>query len=128
MEATTERAPFPEIQREKGRFVKGQSPGRPHGTPNKVNQSIREAFRDAFNQLGGADALAAWGRENPTPFYMLASKLIPQEITGPDGSQLLGVVVLPPLGGQMPIAPTPSERLASMERAQLTDGTDPIEP
>ena len=128
MAATTERAPFPEIQREKGRFVKGQSPGRPHGTPNKVNQSIREAFRDAFNQLGGADALAAWGRENPTPFYALASKLIPQEITGPDGSQLLGVVVLPPLGGQVPPATTPAERLASMERAQLMESTGLDEP
>ena len=61
--------------------------------------------------------------QEPTEFYRLVTKLIPQEITGPDGSQLLGVVVLPPLGGQVPPATTPAERLASMERAQLTDST-----
>ena len=108
-------------------FQKGNA-GRPVGSVNKVGQSIREAFKLAFERRGGADALLAWSMQEPTEFYRLVTKLIPQEITGPDGSQLLGVVVLPPLGGQMPATPTPSERLANMERAQLTDGTDPIEP
>ena len=108
-------------------FQKG-NPGRPVGSVNKVNQSIREAFKLAFERRGGADALLAWSMQEPTEFYRLVTKLIPQEITGPDGSQLLGVVVLPPLGGQVPPAPTPAERLASMERAQLMDGTGLNEP
>jgi hypothetical protein len=72
--------------------------GRKIGTPNKTTRSIREAFVEAFDELGGAPALARWGRENPNLFYPLASKLIPTEITGANGSPLVGVVVLPALG------------------------------
>jgi hypothetical protein len=45
-------------------------------------QSIRHAFKFAFDQLGGGEALAVWGRANPTEFYKLAARLIPVEIAG----------------------------------------------
>ena len=77
-----------------GHFKPG-NPGRPKGSVNKVNQSMREAFALAFERIGGVDALSDWGRENPNLFYPLASKLIPQELTGANGSPLVGVVVLP---------------------------------
>ena len=105
-------------------FLKG-NPGRPVGVKNKVTQSIREAFKEAFDQLGGAQALARWGAENPTPFYALASKLIPQEITGANGGPLLGVVVLPPLGAA---PPSPDALSGSLEGESGADALLPYPP
>jgi hypothetical protein len=56
--------------------------GRQKGTPNRYTASVKEAFAQAFEDMGGADALVNWGRENPTDFYKLASKLIPLELGG----------------------------------------------
>ena len=64
-------------------FKPGERPvGRQKGTPNKATASIKAAFKEAFEELGGAQALARWARENETEFYRLASKLIPTELTG----------------------------------------------
>ncbi len=56
-----------------GRFIPGNSVaktgGRPAGALNKTNQEIRNIIVEAFEQLGGVDALVAWGRENPGEFY-----------------------------------------------------------
>lgn len=51
--------------------------GRKPGSQNKFTRSVKEAFGEAFELLGGAKALYAWAKENPTDFYKLASKLIP---------------------------------------------------
>jgi hypothetical protein len=45
-----------------------------------MGKAVREAFQLAFEELGGPAALAAWGRDNPTQFYTMFSKLIPQQI------------------------------------------------
>lgn len=59
--------------------------GRPKGSPNRATASIKAAFHDAFEQRGGVTALLAWAENNETEFYRLASKLIPTELSGPDG-------------------------------------------
>lgn len=70
--------------------------GRKKGTPNKVTSSIKNAFKEAFEEMGGAAALMKWGKDNPTDFYKLASKLIPTEVqTSVEGS-LTVVVSCPP--------------------------------
>ena len=71
-------------------FPKGNK-GRPVGAKNKVTQSMREAFKEAFDGMGGAEALMEWGMEpdNRGAFYSLASKLIPIEVTGKDGEELV---------------------------------------
>ena len=61
------------------------------GTKNKVTQSMREAFKDAFDKMGGVDALVEWGSmpQNRGAFYQLASKLIPIEVSGTDGKEIV---------------------------------------
>lgn len=41
---------------------------------------MREAFALAFDQMGGVNALVKWGKDNPSLFYPLASKLIPIDV------------------------------------------------
>lgn len=66
--------------------------GRKKGTPNKVTVTVKEAVLGAFNDIGGREALAAWGRKaaNRKAFYAVAAKLIPHEIVGAGGGSLLG--------------------------------------
>lgn len=68
------------------KFKKGEKRtkgGRKAGTPNKLTKTVREAFEATFNEMQqgkGPETLANWAKENPTEFYKLAAKLIPQEI------------------------------------------------
>jgi hypothetical protein len=59
--------------------------GRQKGTPNKL-PTIRAAFEGAFHALqkqpDKPHALSTWARDNPTEFYKLAARLIPNEIVG----------------------------------------------
>ena len=54
---------------------------------SSLTKLVREAFYDAFRDLQRDPAvkLSAWGRQNPTEFYKLVARLVPQEITGADG-------------------------------------------
>jgi hypothetical protein len=54
--------------------------GRKKGVPNKVTASVKDAFTAAYKSIGGDKALADWARANPTHFYQLYAKLIPQDI------------------------------------------------
>lgn len=67
--------------------------GRTAGTPNKVTKSAREAFALAFDGLGGADALTSWAIDNPTEFYKLYARLIPQEHVGEGGTGPIATTV-----------------------------------
>lgn len=71
-----------EKQRAKGR-KKGtpKTGGRAAGTPNKTTASVKEALTTAFDGLGGTLALTNWGKANPTQFYALWAKLLPQEVS-----------------------------------------------
>lgn len=55
-------------------------PGRPPGLQNRVTRSVKAALVEAFERRGGVDALLAWSNDDPTAFYTLWGKLIPQEI------------------------------------------------
>ena len=65
-------------------FKEGQEKigGRVKGTPNKLGTSVKDAFLEAFSILQQCDEvkLSVWGKENPTEFYKLCSKLIPAAI------------------------------------------------
>jgi hypothetical protein len=66
--------------------------GRIKGTPNKFTATVKQVFAEAFGMMqGDPDVnLYEWGRQNPTDFYKLASKLIPiqAEVTGTDGDAI----------------------------------------
>ncbi len=59
--------------------------GRQKGTPNKTTANVKAALLEAFDLMGGIPALSEWGKDNPTEFYALWGKLIPQEVKNADG-------------------------------------------
>lgn len=51
-------------------------------------RNVREQFLHAFELIGGIPRLAHWAHTNPDKFYSLYSKLIPAQVTGPNGGAL----------------------------------------
>lgn len=62
--------------------TKTSGQGRPKGTPNKLTKTVKEAFEIAFQDLQNEPGakLSDWAKGNPTDFYRIASKLIPNEL------------------------------------------------
>ena len=54
--------------------------GRSKGTPNKITRAFREAVQTVYTRIGGDKAFATWAQDNPTEFYRIAARLIPQEM------------------------------------------------
>jgi len=72
-------------------FVKGQSgnaAGRKAGVPNKINATVKEMVLTALERAGGAEYLLKQATENPTAFLTLVGKVLPTEISGPDGGAI----------------------------------------
>jgi hypothetical protein len=71
--------------------------GRPKGCENKLTRDAKAAFQSAFDEIGGAEALAKWARENSTEFYKLYARLIPTDMRlgAKDNEALPGAVYLP---------------------------------
>ena len=72
-----------------GRFVKGSRGGRKGQKPEKAKADFKAMIREELAALG-ARTLHEWAQENPTEFYKIAARLIPQsrEISGPDGNPI----------------------------------------
>lgn len=62
----------------------GNPNGRPAGSQNKLTKTVRETVLNVFNELqeDAQHNLKSFAKENPKEFYQIASKLIPNEITG----------------------------------------------
>lgn len=65
--------------------------GRAKGTPNKTTATVKIALQDAFNHLGGVSSLVKWAKEEPTEFYKLWAKLLPEQLNHsfPDGLPIM---------------------------------------
>jgi hypothetical protein len=63
--------------------------GRAAGTPNKTTKSAKEAILWVFHALGDTPAMERWARDNPTEYYRIFSRLLPHEVTGADGQNLI---------------------------------------
>lgn len=66
-------------------FKKGhkKTGGKVKGSTNLITRTVKETVLAAFTDLQQDPRanLLTWGRENPTPFYQIAAKLIPTEIS-----------------------------------------------
>ena len=74
-------------------FTKGHklATGRPKGSKNRITNDIRQCFHKVYDRMGrhitdektgkpltGDDAMLLWALDNPTEFYRLYGKMIPQ--------------------------------------------------
>lgn len=81
-------------------FKKGHklSPGRPEGAQNKITKTVKQVFTEVFQSLQTDKekeyALEKWAQQNPDAFYKLAARLIPTQITGADGKDLVLNIIL----------------------------------
>lgn len=69
-------------QTNSGTFKKGESKGRPPGTPNALTKSVKEAVLNAFNKLqeDPNTCLEEWAKNNLKDFYLISARLIPTEL------------------------------------------------
>lgn len=82
--------------------------GRPLGSQNKVTRNAKEMLEMAADQLGGLQALVAWGRAHPDAFWPVWAKLLPKNVDMTSGGK--------------PINLSPEERLARLEAFAATFG------
>lgn len=63
--------------------------GRVKGTPNKTTQAAKDAIAQAAEELGGAERLVAWAKEDPKNEHSFWTtvypKLLPLQVTGEGG-------------------------------------------
>lgn len=62
--------------------------GRVAGVPNKTTALIKEMIVGALDELGGQAYLVQQGRQSPTAFMALLSKVLPMQVTGADDGPL----------------------------------------
>lgn len=81
-----------------GGKTKTSGQGRPKGVPNKATVAVKAAMQAVYADLQEAPPegveigphahFRSWALGNPTEFYKLWSKLLPTEISGPDGGPI----------------------------------------
>lgn len=62
--------------------------GRVAGTPNKLSGSVKASLQAVYELRGGDQALLSWAQENQTEFYKLWGRMLPQEVSGPNGGDI----------------------------------------
>lgn len=62
--------------------------GRPAGSRNKLTQDVKSAIESAFQEVGGHSYLVGIAKENPAVFCVLLGKVLPREISGPNGGPI----------------------------------------
>ena len=69
---------------ENGQVKRG--PGRPKGSPNKINKAAKDAIADAAEALGGSARLVDWVKEDPANekafWTTIYPKLVPVTLGG----------------------------------------------
>ena len=63
--------------------------GRIVGTPNKTTVRVKEAILNAFEMVGGQQYLAMVALTDPKTFCTLLGRVLPAELTLPDGESIV---------------------------------------
>lgn len=63
--------------------------GREAGTPNKLTRDVRDMVLAALDKAGGTDYLLIQAHDNPKAFMALLGRIIPLQVTGKDGKDLI---------------------------------------
>lgn len=70
--------------------------GRKKGAPNQLSGLLKEAILQAANNAGGEGGAVAYletqAKANPGPFMGLLGKVLPLQVSGPDGGPLQVIV------------------------------------
>lgn len=53
---------------------------RPKGSKNKAQACARENVVCVFNRIGGTAYMAKWALDNPSDFFKIYARLVPQEL------------------------------------------------
>lgn len=73
-------------------FKKGKEkgPGRPKGSPNKVQQAVKEMITAALDEAGGVEYLTRCANDPKTAsaFLTLVGKVLPLQVTGANGGPI----------------------------------------
>ena len=76
-----------------GRSAKRRKPlnsgGSRKGIPNKVTTELREMILAALDQVGGIEYLVQRANETPVAYMTLLGKVLPLQVTGKDGKDLI---------------------------------------
>lgn len=74
-----------------------RGPGRPKGSQNKIGLSAKQMIAAAAEGLGGMNRIIAWAQEDPANekafWSQIYPKLVPHEVTGADGKDLVVNIV-----------------------------------
>ena len=63
--------------------------GREKGTPNKISSDVKAMVLAALDSAGGEGYLVAQAHDNPRAFLSLLARIIPTQVTGADGKDLI---------------------------------------
>ena len=78
-----------------------RGPGRPKGSPNKLQKAAKDAIAEAAEQLGGVNRLVKWAKEDPLNerafWTQVYPKLLPLQLDGKVGLNITWPVAPPPL-------------------------------
>jgi hypothetical protein len=75
----------PQISKRGG---KREGAGRKAGVPNKLSGQVKEMILEALDVAGGVDYLTAQANQNPVAFMSLVGKVLPMQVSGPDGGSI----------------------------------------
>lgn len=65
--------------------------GRRKGSKNRITADLKAMIHNALDNAGGEQYLATQAVESPAAFLALLGKILPKEITGADGKDLIPI-------------------------------------
>ena len=76
-------------------YAKGKTggPGRPKGSPNKVNAALKDIILQSLSDVGGAAYLTDVARKHPAVFCALVGRVLPLQVKEGGSDPVMPTVV-----------------------------------